>query len=78
MITSLIELKKGQAARVAGIDDGRMLRVRLENMGIREGKTVSRVSSQLMGGPIIVSIDGRQTAMGRKMAAKIKVEIPDE
>ncbi len=76
MITTLIGLKKGQAARVAGVEDGKMLRQRLENMGIREGKTVSRISSQLMGGPIVISIDGRQTAMGRSMAAKIKVEIP--
>ncbi len=74
MITTLMALQKGQTARVAGFEDGRMARRRLENMGIREGKTVRRISSQLMGGPIIISIDGRQTAMGRSMASKIKVE----
>lgn len=74
MITTLIELKKGQAARVAGFEGGRMVRLRLENMGIREGKTVRRISSQIMGGPVIISIDGRQTAMGRSMASKVKVE----
>ena len=74
MITSLLHLKKNEKARVAGFEGGGMLRSRLENMGIREGKTVCRISSQLMGGPVIVAVDGRQTAMGRRMASRIKVE----
>ncbi len=74
MLTTLLQLKKGEKAIVTGFEGGGMLRARLESMGIREGKTVYRVSSQLMGGPVIISVDRRQTAMGRGMAARIKVE----
>ena len=77
-MAALLDLPKNASAEIVNVTGGKMFRMRLEAMGIRVGKTVSRVSSQLMGGPIIVSIDGRQTAMGRNMAAKIKVEIPDE
>jgi ferrous iron transport protein A len=74
MLINLLALKKGEKAEVSAIEGGCMLRLRLEGLGIREGKTIRRVSSQLLGGPVIVAVDGRQTAMGRRMAEKIKVK----
>ena len=74
MQKTLINLKKGEKARVCGFLDGAAMRLKLEGMGIREGKIISRVSSQILGGPVIVSVDGRHTAMGRSIASKIMVE----
>lgn len=74
MKKTLLDLKRGEKAVIAGFEGGRMLAARLESMGIRPGKTVSRVSAQFMGGPVVISLDGRQTAMGRNMAQRVKVE----
>ncbi len=76
MEKTLIHLKKGEKARVRGFLDGAAMRLKLEGMGIRGGKIISRVSSQILGGPVIVSVDGRHTAMGRNIASKIIIE-PD-
>ncbi len=73
MEKSLIDLKKGETAEIIDCGSGHSMAGRLQSMGVRPGKKISRVSSQLMGGPIIIDIDGRQTAMGRGMAAKVKV-----
>jgi ferrous iron transport protein A len=73
MKKSVSEMKKGEQGSVLELLGGRMFQNRLENMGIRRGKRLYRVSAQLMGGPVIVSVDGRQTAMGRNMAAKVIV-----
>ena len=73
MDKTLLDIKKGEIVEVAGFGGGSGLGRRLEAMGIRPGKVISRVSSQLMGGPVIVSVDGRHTAMGRGMAGKVRV-----
>ncbi len=74
MCKSLIDLERREQAEVVSFEGGQMMCKRLEGMGIRRGKIISRISSQLMKGPVIVSIDGQQTAMGRGMAAKVKVK----
>lgn len=74
MRTTILDMKKGEKAMVSGFEGGRMFSARLENLGIRCGKTVLRISAQLMGGPVVISVDGRQTAMGRNMASRILVE----
>ncbi len=70
---TLLDLKNGEKAEVVAIDGGHILGMRLEALGIRPRKHITRISTQLMGGPVIVAIDGRQTAFGRGTAAKIKV-----
>lgn len=74
MLKSLIELKVREQAEIISFDGGTLLNRRLEGMGIRKGKKITRVSSQYIRGPVIVSVDGRQTAMGRGMAAKLIVK----
>lgn len=75
MEKALIDLARGEQGVVAGFDNGHMLSRRLESMGIRTGKTICRNSSQLMGGPVVVSVDGRQSALGRGLAAKVRVRV---
>ncbi|ODS36114.1 MAG: hypothetical protein A7316_10280 [Candidatus Altiarchaeales archaeon WOR_SM1_86-2] len=81
MEISLRELKVGQEGMVTkivaggGHGMGHGAAKRLKDMGVRIGKNVRMVASQPIGGPIVIEIDGRRTAIGRGRAAKIYVEV---
>jgi ferrous iron transport protein A len=70
----LSQLREGESGRVVLISGGHGLIRRLESLGIRVGKKVTKISSQLMRGPVTVRIDGFQVAVGFGMARKILVE----
>lgn len=72
---TLSQLAPGQAGRVQRVFGGMGMTRRLESLGVRPGKIVRKVSSQLMGGPVTVIVDGRQVAMGRGIASRVQVEI---
>lgn len=74
MQKKLTELTRDEKGEVVSFEGGQMLNKRLEGMGIRRGKIISRISSQIMRGPVIVSVDGRQTAVGRGIASKVLVK----
>lgn len=71
----LAKLKPGQKGTVKEILGGESVIKRLAAMGIRPGKHIIKVSAMLMGGPVVVSIDRRQLALGNGMANKVLVEI---
>ena len=48
---------------------------RLEALGIRPGKRITKVSSMFMRGPVTLQIDHYQVAIGHGMAGRILVEI---
>lgn len=73
-LTSLDKLKPGQHGVVRNIVGGEGICKRLSAMGIRPGKAITKVSSMLMRGPVVVSIDRRQLAIGHGMASKVKVD----
>jgi ferrous iron transport protein A len=70
----LTQLEEGESGRIVLISGGHGLIRRLESLGVRGGKSVTKVSSQLLRGPITVRIDGFQVAVGFGMAKKILVE----
>jgi ferrous iron transport protein A len=70
----LTQLEEGETGVVSGIQGGYGLTRRLESLGIRVGKKVTKVSSQLMHGPVTVRIGNCQVAIGFGMARKILVE----
>lgn len=74
----LTQLKEGESGLVMEIQGGYGLHSRLESLGIRVGKKVIKVSSQLMRGPVTVRIDNSQVAIGFGMARKILVETGNE
>jgi len=74
MLTTVDQLAPGQRGRVVALHGGRGMVIRLESMGIRAGKVVAKVSSQLMAGPVTVMVEGRQVAMGRGIARRVEVE----
>lgn len=71
---SLLDLPAGASGVITSVGGGKLVRERVSALGVRPGKLVTRVSAQFMGGPVVVLIDGRQTAMGRGIAAKIAVD----
>ena len=73
-LISLDKLKPGQVATVRDVDGGSDVMKRLAAMGIRPGKALTKVSAMLMRGPVVVSIDQRQLAIGHGMACKVKVD----
>ena len=73
MQKSLTDLRLKEQGEVIAFNGGRAMQQRLEQIGIRRGKIISRISTQPIRGPIIVAVDGHQTAVGRNMASRIMV-----
>ena len=74
MLISVDQLRAGKGGVVRSIGGGRGILQRLEGMGVRPGKVVVKVSGLFMGGPVTVTVDGRQVAMGRGIAGRVMVE----
>jgi len=74
MLIPVERLRVGESGIIRRIAGGRGLMRRLDAMGLRPGKSITKLSSQFMGGPVTVVVDGRHVAMGRGMAAKVLVE----
>jgi len=71
----LTQLKEGESGVVEEIQGGFGLTRRLESLGLRAGKKVTKVSSQLMRGPITIRIGNSQIAIGFGMARKIILRV---
>lgn len=74
MVVSLNELKSQESGVVTQIEGGREMMNRLEALGIRPGKRITKISSMFMRGPVTVQVDRSQVAIGFGMACKIFVE----
>ena len=48
---------------------------RLDALGIRPGKRITKVGSMFMRGPVTVQVDRAQVAVGFGMASRIIVEL---
>ncbi|MEX0681416.1 MAG: FeoA family protein [Balneolales bacterium] len=70
----LTNLKRREYAEIVSFECGQMLCNRLEGMGIRLGKIITRINAPFMSGKVIVLINGHQVALGRGMAEKILVK----
>ena len=72
---TVAEMRTGQTATVLGVLGGHGLVRRLDALGIRPGKKVTKLGSTLFRGPVILRVDNAQVAVGFGMARKILVEI---
>ena len=72
---TLAEMKTGQTGIVVGVLGGHGLIRRLDALGIRPGKKVTKLGSTLFRGPVILRVDNAQVAVGFGMARKIIVEV---
>jgi ferrous iron transport protein A len=73
-IIPITSLPEGKNAIIKEIKGGRGVARRLEAMGIREGKSIKKISSMFMRGPVTVRIGHTQISIGHGIAAKIIVE----
>jgi ferrous iron transport protein A len=73
----LSQMKTGQKGVVIQIAGGRGFNSRLAAMGIRIGNEVTKVSSMLMAGPVVVKAGNTEIALGFGMAQKIIVEVDE-
>ena len=72
---SVARMGTGQSGTVVQMTGGHGLSQRLQALGVRPGKKITKVSSMFGRGPVTVQIDNTQIAIGYGMADKIIVEI---
>jgi len=75
---SLVQMRPGQKGRIVEINGGYGLACKLEALGIRTGKEITKISEQLMRGPVLLQQDHTQAAMGFGMASRVLVEVNGE
>ena len=74
-IVSLANMETGQSGMVMEFRSGSGLIRRLEEMGVRAGKKVTKVSGMPLRGPVVVQVGGTRIALGHGMAMKVIVEL---
>ena len=72
---TLNKLNKGEEGKVINFNGGRGVGNKLNALGIRKGKRITKISDSFIGGPVTVKIDNAKVAIGQGMAAKIIVEV---
>jgi ferrous iron transport protein A len=74
-VIPLSKLASGQSGQIVGFSGGWGVKRRVQAMGIRPGKRITKVSGMFMRGPVVVKVDNVQVAVGWGMAQKIMVRI---
>ena len=74
-LVTLRQMQSGQSGKLVQIQGGHGLVNRLNALGIRPNKRITKVSSMLMRGPVTIQLDSTQIAIGFGMANKIIVEL---
>jgi ferrous iron transport protein A len=72
---SLDQMRPGQSGLILGIDGGHGMIMRLSTLGIIRGKKITKISSQLMRGPVMIEVDRSRVALGHGMAKRILVQL---
>lgn len=77
MELSLVEIKPGQTGIISDIRGGSDLNMKLNQLGLREGKRIKKISSVFNRGPVTISVDNYQVAVGYGKAVRIMVEVDE-
>jgi len=72
---TLTQMRAGQKGKIVKIDGGHGLAQKLDALGIRVGKEVTKISAQLMRGPVLLRQDNTRVALGFGMASKVSVDL---
>jgi ferrous iron transport protein A len=75
MIIDLTQLAPGETGLIIEIQAGHGLCRKVQSLGIRPGKRITKVSSHFWRGPQTIEIDNLQVAIGFGMARKIFIEV---
>ncbi len=73
-IRDLTHMAAGEQGRVIEVHGGHRMRARLEAMGIRPGAVITKISNQIMHGPVIIKAGNTQVALGHGMARRVFIE----
>ena len=71
MIRVLSQVERGETVRLAGVDSDRRTVRRLAELGLTPG--IELTVLQASKGPVLVTVRGARVAVGRDMAAAIRV-----
>lgn len=71
----MVEMKPGQTGTVSVIKGGSVINAKLNQLGLREGKKIKKISSIFQRGPVTLSVDNYQVAVGYGKALRIMVEV---
>jgi len=74
-LVTACQMQSGQSGRIVEIRGGHGLVNRLDALGVRPGKKVTKVSSMLMRGPVTMQVGNTQVAVGFGMAGRIIVNL---
>jgi len=74
-VIALTRMDTGETGIVVNILGGRGVFRRLEAIGIRIGKKITKKSRGLLWGPITVQAAGTQIGIGYGMASKVMIEV---
>ncbi len=77
MEVTLVEMKAGQTGVISKILGGENLNVKLNQLGLREGKKIKKINSVFHRGPVTVNVDNYQLAVGYGKAVRIMVEVDE-
>ena len=72
---ALPQMLAGQTGTVVAVLGGHGFVRRLEAMGLRPGKKVTKISSAFLRGPVTFKVDHTQVAVGFGLAQRIVVEV---
>jgi ferrous iron transport protein A len=72
---SLYDMPVGKKGTITAIKGGYGLVHKLDMLGIHPGKEITKISNQLMKGPVIVRWGNTEIAIGYGMARRIMVEV---
>lgn len=75
MTIDLTQMKPGESGVITEIQGGHGLIRKIQSMGLRPGKKITKVSSHFWRGPQTVEIDNLQVAIGFGMAKRIFVQV---
>jgi len=75
MVVDLAQMRNGQSGIVVRLQGGYGFIRHVQSMGIIEGKRVTKLASQPLRGPVLVSVDNLQIAIGYGMSKRIFLEV---
>jgi len=71
----LTQVKTGESGIVVELQGGAGMVRNLENMGVRTGKKITKVSTHLWRGPQVIKVHHSQIALSFGMARRVIVEV---
>ncbi len=78
MEINLAEMKPGQKGIIKHIQGGPGFSVKINQIGLRKGKEIKKISSVFKNGPVTLSVDNLQLAIGHGKATRIIVEVNND